>query len=176
MSEAKDLGNGIQDGFRIPMNGATEALHVGEDDLPWLQSEDGSKVKVLHIDLNQGLWVLKTSWQPGYAVQTHYHTGPVFAVTKSGGWYYKEYPDYVNRAGSYLYEPSHSIHTLLVCDDLEEETEVWFAIYGCNVNIDDGGSILGIVDAKAVMESYRQGCAAVGLDTSKMIVFGADPE
>ena len=73
MSEAKDLGNGIQEGFRIPMNGATEALHVGEDDLPWLQSEDGSKVKVLHIDLKQGLWVLKTSWQPGYAVQTHYH-------------------------------------------------------------------------------------------------------
>ena len=44
MSEAKDLGNSIQEGFRIPMNGATEALHVGEDDLPWLPSEDGSKV------------------------------------------------------------------------------------------------------------------------------------
>ena len=158
------------------MNDATEALHIGEDDLPWLESDDGSKLKVLHIDLNQGLWVLKPRWNPGYAVQTHYHTGPVFAVTKSGGWYYKEYPDYVNRAGSYLYEPSHSIHTLLVCDDTEEETEVWFSIYGCNVNIDEGGSVLGIVDAKAVLESDRQGCAALGLDSSKMIVFGADPE
>ncbi len=174
MSEAKDLGEGIQEGFRIPMNDAAEALHIGQDDLPWLESEDGSKVKVLHVDLNQGLWVVKTSWPPGYAVQTHYHTGPVFAVTHSGSWYYKEYPEDVNSAGSYLYEPAHSIHTLLVSEDNTEDTEVWFAIYGCNVNIDEGGSILGIVDAKSVYEVYRGGCEAAGLDASRMIVKGND--
>ncbi len=172
MSEAKDLGEGIQQGFAIPMNGASEALHIGQDDLPWLESEDGSKIKVLHVDLNLGLWVVKALWQPGYAVQTHYHTGPVFAVTHSGSWYYKEYPDYVNRTGSYLYEPAHSIHTLLVSDDNTEETEVWFSIYGCNVNIDDDGNILGIVDAKSVLETYREGCKLAGLDSSNMIVIG----
>ncbi len=162
----------IQDGFRIPMNDAKEAMHIGRDDLPWLTSEDGAKIQVLHIDLNLGLWVVRTRWQPGYAVQTHYHTGPVFAVTHSGSWYYKEYPDYVNRAGSYLYEPAHSIHTLMVSDDITEETEVWFSIYGCNINIDEGGSILGIVDAKSVLEVYRSGCAANGTSTDKMIVIG----
>ena len=172
MSEAKDLGEGIQQGFTIPMNEASEALHIGQDDLPWLESEDGSKIKVLHVDLNLGLWVVKALWQPGYAVQTHYHTGPVFAVTHSGSWYYKEYPDYVNRAGSYLYEPAHSIHTLLVSEDNTEETEVRFSIYGCNVNSDDAGSILGIVDAKSVLETYREGCKLAGLDSSNMIVIG----
>lgn len=172
MSQANDPGRVIQQGFTIPMNDASEAQHVGENDLPWLESEDGSLIKVLHVDLNLGLWVVKTRWKPGYAVQTHYHTGPVFAVTYSGSWYYKEYPDTVNRAGSYLYEPAHSIHTLLVSQDNTEDTEVWFAIYGCNINIDEGGSILGIVDAKAVLESYRAGCAKTGLDASNMIIVG----
>ncbi len=96
----------------------------------------------------------------------------MFAVTYSGSWYYKEYPEYVNRAGSYLYEPAHSIHTLLVGEDNAEETEVWFAIYGCNVNVDEGGSVLGIVDAKAILQTYREGCAAKGLNTDNMIVMG----
>ncbi len=175
MSEAnQDFSENLQAGAAIPMGVATEAMHIGRDDLPWLESDDGSKVKVLHVDLNQGLWVVKTRWPAGYAVQTHYHTGPVFAVTYSGSWYYKEYPDYVNRAGSYLYEPAHSVHTLLVSEDNTEDTEVWFAIYGCNVNIDEGGSILGIVDAKSVLEVYRNGCAQAGLSTDNMIVMGED--
>ena len=172
MSEVKDMGTGIQGGFTIPMDDASEALHIGQDDLPWLESEDGSKVKVLHVDLNLGLWVVKTLWPAGYKVQTHYHTGPVFAVTHSGSWYYKEYPDQVNRAGSYLYEPAHSIHTLLVSEDNTEDTGVWFSIYGCNVNIDEGGSILGIVDAKSVLQTYQDGCKAAGLDSGNMIVVG----
>ena len=172
MAEVQDLAESLQDGFQIPMNDAAEALHIGNDDLPWLESDDGSKVKVLHVDLNQGLWVVKTRWQPGYEIQTHYHTGPVFAVTHSGSWYYREYPEYVNRAGSYLYEPAHSIHTLCVSADNTEDTEVWFAIYGCNVNIDEGGSILGIVDARSVLEVYQGGCAAKGLDCSNTIVMG----
>lgn len=106
-----------------------------------------------------------------YAVQTHYHTGPVFAVTYSGSWYYKEYPAFVNRAGSYLYEPAHSIHTLMVSDDIDEDTVVWFAIYGCNVNVDEGGNILGIVDAKAVLQVYQEGCQARGNQ-----FIGADPQ
>lgn len=61
---------------------------------------------------------------------------------------------------------------MLVSEDNTEETEVWFSIYGCNVNIDDDGNILGIVDAKSVMETYREGCELAGLDSSNMIVIG----
>ena len=98
--------------------------------------------------------------------------GPVFAVTHSGSWFYSEYPETVNRAGSYLYEPAHSIHTLIVSEDNTEETEVWFAIYGANVNIDEGGRVLGIVDAKTVLETYRGGCEESGLDAGNVIVMG----
>ena len=77
MLKVKGIELGIQGGFPIPMDDASEALHIGQDDLPWFESEDGSKVKVLHIDLSLGLWVVKTLWPAGCKVQTHYHTGPV---------------------------------------------------------------------------------------------------
>ena len=102
----------------------------------------------------------------------HYHTGQVFAVTLSGSWYYLEYPDYVNRTGSYLYEPAHSVHTLKVSDDNEDVTDVWFAIYGANVNVDDNGNVVGITDAQSVLAAYRGLCEAQGLDHSKVIVMG----
>ncbi|MGI9287453.1 MAG: 2,4'-dihydroxyacetophenone dioxygenase family protein [Pseudomonadales bacterium] len=106
------------------------------------------------------------------AIDTHYHTGPVFAVTQSGEWFYKEYPDKVNKAGSYLYQPAHSVHTLIVAADAKEDAMVWFSIYGSNVNIDDDNNVTSIVDAKTVLGAYRMLCAAEGKSCDKLIVFG----
>jgi len=80
-------------------------------------------------------------------IDTHYHTGPVFAVTQSGEWFYKEYPDKINKAGSYLYEPAHSVHTITVAEDATEDAVVWFAIFGSNVNIDHDGNVISVLDA-----------------------------
>jgi len=93
-----------------------EALHVGENDLPFVDLGDGTKIQLQQVDLTQGLWVLRTKFSPGYQVATHYHTGPVFAVTFTGSWHYREYPDVVNTKGSYLFEPAGSVHTLIVPD------------------------------------------------------------
>ena len=85
--------------------GAPEALHLGADDLPFVEIGDGNKLKVLHVDEKEGLWIVENIFQAGYEVQKHRHTGPVWGYTSSGAWKYKEY-DYVNRAGSFLYEPA----------------------------------------------------------------------
>ena len=174
MTEAKDMEMDelLQGGAMIPPHGLTEAIHIGENDLPFVDLGDGSLLQLLQVDLNQGLWVVRTKFKPGYSVDKHYHTGPVFAVTFSGCWYYKEYPDYKNTAGSYLYEPAHSVHTLTVAEDNEEMTDVWFAIYGANVNVDDKGQVTGIVDAQGILAAYRGLCDAQGLDHSKVIVKG----
>ena len=74
---------------------------------------DGIELQVLQIDVELGLWVIRNRFQPGCRVQTHKHTGSVFAFTNSGSWKYEEYPE-VNTAGSYLYEPAGSVHTLTV--------------------------------------------------------------
>ena len=103
---------------------------------------DGSKLKVLQVREKEGLWIIQTIFQAGYEVQTHKHTGPVWGYTVSGAWKYKEY-DYVNRAGSFLYEPAGSVHTL-TC--IEDNTQVWFHMYGCNLNLDKNGNVESVSD------------------------------
>jgi 2,4'-dihydroxyacetophenone dioxygenase len=156
----------------IPASGGSETLHVGDEDLPWLEVGDGSAIQLLHVDLDQGLWISKTRLPPGYSVVTHYHTGLVFAVTLKGSWYYKESPEAVNRPGSYLFEPAASRHTLLTPPDAEGDMIAWFAIYGANINLDEAGNITSIVDARSVLNLYRGYCDALGLDCSKLIVQG----
>lgn len=158
----------------VPTHGVTEALHIGEDDLPFVDLGDGTHMQVLQIDLSQGLWVVKTRFDPGVTIQKHYHTGPVFAVTLSGRWNYKEYPQYQNTAGSYLYEPAGSVHTLTVPADQEEQTEVWFAIYGSNINIDEDGNVTSMVTASFVLDVYRALCAEAGHPDPKVIVSGEE--
>ena len=82
------------------------ATHRGADDLPFVDIGGGNKLKVIQVDAGLGLWIVENIFQPGYAVPTHRHTGPVYAYTTSGAWHYQEYPEDVNRAGSFLYEPA----------------------------------------------------------------------
>jgi quercetin dioxygenase-like cupin family protein len=145
------------------------AIHRGEDELPFVDIGDGSLMQVLHLDIEQGLWVVRTRFQPGYTVQTHKHTGPVYAFTLAGRWKYKEYPE-VNTAGSYLFEPANSVHTLTVPDDNTEVTDVWFAVWGANLNLDADGNVESIIDAALIRDGYFLLCEAQGLPRPDIIL------
>ena len=135
------------------------AVHIGADELPFVDIGDGGKLKLIQAKGREGLWIVENVFQKGYEVQRHKHTGPVYAYTTSGAWKYAEY-DYVNRAGSFLYEPAGSVHTLQV---VEDDTHVWFQIYGANLNLDADGNIESIVDAGGILEAYYMLCEAEGL-------------
>ena len=137
------------------------ALHRGESDLPFVDLGDGTHLQLLQVDVEGGLWVIRTKFEPGVTVQTHKHTGEVFAFTISGSWKYLEYPE-VNRAGSFLYEPAGSVHTLTVPDDQTDMTDVWFAIYGANLNLDADGNVEMVIDAGLVRDTYFALCEAEG--------------
>jgi len=137
------------------------ALHRAESDLPFVDIGDGSTMQLVHVDIEQGLWVVRTRFNPGYQVQTHKHTGPVFAFTLAGRWRYLEYPE-VNTAGSYLFEPAGSVHTLTVPADNDEVTDVWFAVTGANLNLDEDGSIVSVWDAQYILDGYLLLCEAAG--------------
>lgn len=156
----------------VPAKGVGETWHVGDSDLPWVEAGDGSALQLLHVDLSVGLWISKTRLPPNYRVMTHYHTGLVYAVTLQGSWYYEETPQAVNRPGSYLFEPAGSRHTLVTPKDQKGDTIAWFAIYGANINLDDKGNVVSIVDAKAALDIYRGYCKALDLDVSRLIVHG----
>ena len=59
-------------------------MHVGEKDLPYVYAGEGSELQLLHVDLNQGLWISKTRFEPGVEIAKDFHTGFVFAVTLKG--------------------------------------------------------------------------------------------
>ena len=142
------------------------AVHIGKDDLPFVDIGDGAKLKVIHVDVNAGLWIVENIFQAGYDVQKHKHTGPVYAYTVSGAWKYHEY-EYVNRSGSFLYEPAGSVHSLTA---VEDNTQVWFQIYGANLNLDADGNVESITDAAGVLAAYYLLCEAAGLPRPDVLV------
>jgi quercetin dioxygenase-like cupin family protein len=145
-----------------------EALHRAEKDLPFVDFQEGVVFQLLQVDIEAGLWVVRVRAQPGVTVQRHKHTGEVFAFTLAGSWKYLEYPQ-VNTAESYLYEPAGSIHTLHVPETNTEVTDVWFAVRGANLNLDDAGNVESVLDAGALLELYRGLCEQAGHGNPKVI-------
>jgi quercetin dioxygenase-like cupin family protein len=141
--------------------GIPTALHRAENELPFVVYQEGVVFQLLHADVEAGLWVIRARFQPGVTIQRHKHTGEVFAFTLTGSWRYFEYPE-INTAGSYLYEPAGSIHTLHVPATNTEVTDVCFAIRGANLNLDEEGKVESVLDAGAVLEIYLGLCEAGG--------------
>ena len=106
-------------------------------------------MRVLQVRPTEGLWIVEKSSRPDLPA-THRHTGPVWGYTTSGAWKYAEY-DYVNPAGSFLYEPAGSVHTL-TC--VEDDTQVWFHMYGANLNLDAQGNVESVTDGPSTSPAY----------------------
>ena len=145
---------------------APQAVHIGADDLPWVDIGGGSLLKVIQVKEREGLWIVENIFQAGYEVQKHRHTGPVWGYTTSGAWKYKEY-DYVNRAGSFLYEPAGSVHTLQC---IEDNTRVWFHMYGVNLNLDEDGNVESVADGAGALSFYLAMCEQMGVPRPPVLV------
>ncbi len=143
-----------------------EAVHFGADELPFVDIGDGSLLKVLLVKPQEGLWIVENIFQEGYEVDKHRHTGPVFGYTRSGAWKYKEH-DYVNREGSFLFEPAGSVHTLQC---IENDTRVWFQMYGSNINLDADDNITSVVDGQLTLDFYLAVCEEQGLPRPNVLV------
>jgi quercetin dioxygenase-like cupin family protein len=141
------------------------AVHLGEDEIPFVDIGGGNKLRVLQVHEREGLWIVENIFQAGFEVIPHRHTGPVWGYTKSGAWKYKEY-EYVNRADSFLYEPAGSVHTLQA---VEDNTRVWFHMYGVNLNLDEAGNIVSVADGAGTLAAYYAMCEAQGLGRPPVI-------
>ncbi len=114
-----------------------------------------------YIEEENQTWLPPLHQSPAFPIQRHKHTGEVFAFTLKGSWNYLEYPE-VNTAGSYLFEPAGSVHTLHVPASNSEVTDVWFAIRGANLNLDEEDKVESVLDAGAVLQIYLAQCEASG--------------
>jgi len=46
------------------------AVHIGADDLPWVDIGDGSKLKVVQVNINEGPWIVQNIFQAGYVCRS----------------------------------------------------------------------------------------------------------
>jgi quercetin dioxygenase-like cupin family protein len=150
---------------------APTAIHRGEQDLPFVDMGEAGLLQLLQVDLANGVWVIRNKFPAGMTVQTHKHTGHVYAFTQSGSWHYLESPEAVNVAGSYLYEPAGSVHTLHVPEGNDVDTDVWFTIHGANLNLDAEGNVEMVIDAHGILPFYLALCAEQhGVDDPPVVV------
>ena len=49
---------------------APTAVHIGDDELPFVDIGDGNQLKVIQVKEREGLWIVENIFQAGYAVQT----------------------------------------------------------------------------------------------------------
>jgi len=137
--------------------------HVADSGAPWIDTGMGVELKVMRVDLDRGTWVIRNRFQPGVQLQTHKHTGAVEGYTLTGRWHYLEY-DFVSTAGSYIYEPAGSVHTLNVPADNTEPTDVFFVIEGALLNLTPDGQVESVFDAPAMLEVYYALAEAAGIE------------
>ncbi|KXF51972.1 hypothetical protein AXA44_12365 [Rhodococcus sp. SC4] len=129
-----------------------ELLTVNETTTPLVRDSLGPGVhfKPLRLDIENGEWVVLATFAPGAKIPLHYHTGVVDAWTMSGSWHYLEYADQPQTAGSYLYEPGSSVHTLVCPQSNTEDTVVLFRVAGANINFHEDGTFHSILDAALI--------------------------
>ncbi|HEV8298796.1 MAG TPA: 2,4'-dihydroxyacetophenone dioxygenase family protein [Acidimicrobiales bacterium] len=153
-----------------PLQFVPSAKHVGIEDVPWVKNPLlEAEMRLLQVNEEDGLYVLHGRMPAGMSVGTHRHRGPVLGFTLSGSWGYRE-NDFLNRAGSYLYEPVDSVHTLFVPADNTEVTETLFAIYGDTEYLDADGNVTYVSNAARNLELYYEACEAAGVPRPNGII------
>lgn len=151
------------------------ALTMQTEDLPWAHDvlAPGLSIQLLVADVEGGFLVARTRFKPGTVLPTHLHTGAVHGYTTKGSWFYREYgAESLNVAGTYIYEPAGSTHTLEAPASNTEDTEALFIIHGAFINYDAEGNFVGHFDAAVTRTAYAQILEAQGDEVPDFIVGG----
>ncbi|MGI9288456.1 MAG: 2,4'-dihydroxyacetophenone dioxygenase family protein [Pseudomonadales bacterium] len=129
-------------------------LTINTNNVPIIKDSimPGVDTQPLFLDPQNGIWVLRVIFAPGVTLPKHFHTGTVHLWTMSGNWNYVEYPDQPQTAGCYLYEPGGSVHQFQTPASNTEGTDTFMIVTGCNVNFDDEGNFINIMDAGWIEE------------------------
>jgi hypothetical protein len=67
-----------------------------------------------------------------------------------------EYPDQPQTAGSYLFEPSGSVHTFITPDTNTEDTVLFLRVEGADINFTEDGQFHSILDAVTIQHLVNQ--------------------
>ena len=110
--------------YIVPVEGVPAALHRGENALPFVEFEPGVEMQVLQVDIPTGLWVIRMRLQPGATLADAPPWRRGVRVHARRGLEVPRVSRKSISAGSYLYEPAGSIHTLQALPSNSEVTDV----------------------------------------------------
>ncbi len=143
-------------------NAAPMVAFARDEALPWVDAGEGVELKVIRVVDHAAIWVVRNRFAPGVQIPRHKHTGEIHAFTTRGCWHYAEYGiDYP--AGTYVYEPAGSVHTLTVNRDNDGPTEALFVMQGVNLNLGPNGEIERVDDGPTALAFYLAMCEAMGV-------------
>ncbi len=120
----------------------------------------------LFLDAQQGVWIVDVEMDPNITLPRHFHTGQVHVWTTAGSWHYLEYPDEPQTQDCYLYEPAGSIHQF---HSGPEGTTFKTMVIGSNVNFDQEGNFINVMDAGWIEEMVHTMSKAQGLTDVRYI-------
>ena len=153
-----------------------ESFHADTEALPWADAwagDPGIRLKLLMADIEGQRFAVRMQFAPGVTALPHKHTGEVHAFTLAGRGNYLDYPESPdNVAGSYLFEPPGTTHTLQIAPDAGEPTDVLFVIYGAMLHLGDDGAVVGITDAESCLAEYPRLLAEQGKPVPEKIATG----
>jgi 2,4'-dihydroxyacetophenone dioxygenase len=154
--------------FAIPQK---RLLTINASDIPLIKDTGGPgiHIQVLRLDFDHNEWVLLVTFAPGTRLPLHYHSGPAEVYTLKGRWLYGEYPEQPQTAGSYLYEPGGSVHTLYVPQGNTEDTVLFVRVCGANINFHDDGQLHSILDTLTIRAIADTSSAAQNVPAPRYI-------
>ena len=124
----------------------------------WIQDRPGVKYSLVHVDVNQGLWVTKVQFDPGAVVPMHLHTGPVIGFTLQGAWGYPA-EGVLFRSGDYCLEIAGTYHQVEVPGSNDCITEAIFLLWGALIIVEEKSRrIIEYTDAATVESEYLNHC------------------
>jgi 2,4'-dihydroxyacetophenone dioxygenase len=124
-------------------------------------------------DIEGARFAVRIRFSPGILLPPHKHTGDVHAFTLAGEWSYLEHANNPpSRAGSYLFEPPGSTHTLKVADGNTGDTDVVFIVYGAMIHLGPQGEVLAIGDAESHLRDWPAALRAQGKPVPKTLPIG----
>jgi 2,4'-dihydroxyacetophenone dioxygenase len=160
---------------KSPFGAVPAALHVASAEGVFARDfgSQGVNLQLLQADIEGGFFAVRIRFCAGTCLPPHKHTGCVHAFTLSGEWSYLEYADSPpNRAGSYLYEPPGSVHTLKVADHVQGYTDVFFVIEGAMLILDPAGNVVAVLDAESHARDWPVALREQGVQVPEIIAGG----
>jgi quercetin dioxygenase-like cupin family protein len=152
------------------------AFQTASDELPFADAwanTPGVRLKLLMADIEGARFAVRIRFAPGIQLPPHKHTGEVHAFTLAGEWFYLEHPETApSRAGSYLFEPPGSTHTLRVADHNTGETDVLFVVYGAMIHLGPDGEVLAVGDAESHLRDWPAALRAQGKAVPDVLPIG----